>query len=199
MGTLAFASARTHVGSSLPQLARRAVAGEAGALERLLGELQPLIVRTARLVVGPGSWAAEDAAQEAMIDVQRGIGRLREPEAVHAWALRIATARALKIARRERLLSLRRAPPDDAELTVTAPDARTTELKAAFYRLPPRMRAVAVLRLHVGLSEAETAAILKCSTGTVKSQLHDARGRLAAALESQGIGPSTGTSEEERP
>ena len=48
--------------------------------------------------------------------------------------------------------------------------------------LPPRLRAVAVLRLYTGLSEHETAKALDCSVGTVKSQLHDARLRLATAL-----------------
>jgi DNA-directed RNA polymerase specialized sigma24 family protein len=44
------------------------------------------------------------------------------------------------------------------------------------------MRAVAVLRLYVGLSERETSKVLGCSVGTVKSQLHDARERLTRFL-----------------
>ena len=56
------------------------------------------------------------------------------------------------------------------------------ELKAAFDALAPKQRAVAVLRLHVGLDEAETAAAVGCSVGTVKSQLHDARRSLQRSL-----------------
>jgi RNA polymerase sigma factor (sigma-70 family) len=52
----------------------------------------------------------------------------------------------------------------------------------AFARLPPRMRAVAVLRLYAGLSEQETADAVGCAPGTVKSQLFEARRRLAADL-----------------
>ena len=96
--------------TSLPTLAQRAMDGDPAALDELLRELQPLVVRTARLIVGSGSWAAEDAAQEALLDIARGVEDLREPHAIRSWALRVATTRALKVARRERLLSLRRVP-----------------------------------------------------------------------------------------
>ena len=87
------------------RLARGAARGDPESLAELLRELEPLVVRTVRLIVGAGSWAAEDAAQEALVDLVRGISRLRAPEAATAWALRVATTRALKVARRERLLS----------------------------------------------------------------------------------------------
>ena len=168
--------------SALTRLAERAVGGDRQALDELLRELRPRIVRTVRLVVGAGSWAAEDAAQEAMIDVLRGIRGLRNPAAVHGWALRLATTRAIKVARRERILSFIRPLSEHADLAAAAPDSSSVELKRAFDELPPRMRAVAVLRLYTGLSEQETANVLDCSVGTVKSQLHDARLRLATAL-----------------
>jgi RNA polymerase sigma factor (sigma-70 family) len=56
------------------------------------------------------------------------------------------------------------------------------ELKEAFDELPPKLRATAVLRLYVGLTEAETAVALECSRGTVKSQLDEARRRLSRQL-----------------
>lgn len=177
--------------SALAHLAERAVGGDRQALDELLRELRPRIVRTVRLVVGAGSWAAEDAAQEAMIDVLRSIGGLRNPAAVLGWAMRIATTRALKVARRERLLSFFRPLHEHADLAAAAPDSDSIGLKQAFDELPPRMRAVAVLRLYTGLSEQETATALGCSIGTVKSQLHDARVRLAAALGRGDSGPST--------
>jgi RNA polymerase sigma-70 factor, ECF subfamily len=166
-------------------LARGAAAGDARALEELLAELRPSLVRTARLVVGAGAWEAEDAAQEALLDVARAIGSLRDPDAVGQWALRIATRRALKAARRQRLRRLHRGLDEAPELSVEA-DARTADLKRAFDSLPPRLRAVAVLRLYVGLSEQEAATVLECAVGTVKSHLHEARRRLAAALRAEG-------------
>jgi RNA polymerase sigma-70 factor (ECF subfamily) len=175
-------------------LARRASAGETAAADKLLRELEPLVVRTVRLVVGSGSWAAEDAAQDALLDIDRGIPSLRDPRAVKAWALRVATQRALKVSRRERLLSLRRAPNLDPELLPESREpetGRSAAIKAAFDLLPPRLGATAVLRLYAGLSEDETAVVLGCSLGTVKSNLHDARQRLAGELRERGFEPTT--------
>lgn len=175
----------------LAELARGAAAGDRDALSELVRELEPTIVRAVRLIIGSGSWSAEDAAQEALIDVTRGIASLRDPHAVKTWALRVATSRALKIARRERLFALRRSPLIAADLAAEPQEHRSEELKAAFDRLPPRLRATAVLRLYVGLSEAETAEVLDCSTGTVKSNLHDARKRLGKTLAERGLAPAT--------
>jgi RNA polymerase sigma-70 factor (ECF subfamily) len=182
------------VTSDIVDLARRASIGEKAAAEELLRELEPLVVRTVRLVVGSGSWAAEDAAQVALLDIGRGIHSLRDPHAVKAWALRVATQRALKVSRRERLLSLRRAPNLDPELLAASgglETGRSAAIKAAFDLLLPRLRATAVLRLYVGLSEDETAGVLGCSLGTVKSNLHDARRRLAGELRERGFEPTT--------
>jgi RNA polymerase sigma factor (sigma-70 family) len=178
-------------GAALAIVAREAVSGDARALARLLEELEPLVVRTTRLIVGAGTPQAEDAAQEALVDLARGITKLRDPTAVVAWAGRIATRRALRAARWEQLRRRRErelprsvagAPPDDE---------RRHALAVAFDRLPPRRRAIAVLRLYLGLTEAETAAVVGTSVGAVKSQLHEARRQLAGSLLDAGLAPAT--------
>jgi RNA polymerase sigma factor (sigma-70 family) len=178
----------------LARLARRVTGGDRDALDPLLQELRPVVVRTTRLIVGAGSPAAEDAAQEALLDVARGIGSLRDPDAARAWAIRVASARALKVARRERLTSLRQAALTDTAPAAAAETDRAAALDDAFARLPPVLRATAVLRLYVGLSEAETAEALDCSLGTVKSNLHDARRKLSASLSERGFAPSVAES-----
>jgi RNA polymerase sigma-70 factor (sigma-E family) len=55
---------------------------------------------------------------------------------------------------------------------------RRTALAAALAQLPPRQRAVIVLRFFDDLSEAQTAEVLGCAIGTVKSQAHVALARL---------------------
>jgi RNA polymerase sigma-70 factor (sigma-E family) len=63
--------------------------------------------------------------------------------------------------------------PDTADAVV-----RRTTLVAALAQLPPRQRAVIVLRFFDDLSEAQTAEVLGCAIGTVKSQAHLALARL---------------------
>ena len=56
--------------------------------------------------------------------------------------------------------------------------AEPTDLWAAMERLPRRMRAVVVLRYFEDLTEAQTADVLGCSVGTVKSQASKALAKL---------------------
>ncbi len=54
----------------------------------------------------------------------------------------------------------------------------TQDLRDAIARLPKRQRAVIVLRYFEDLTEAETARILGCAVGTVKSQASKALAKL---------------------
>ncbi len=60
--------------------------------------------------------------------------------------------------------------------------ATRTSLMAALRALPPRQRAVIVLRYYADLTEAQTADALGCAVGTVKSQTHAALARLRQLL-----------------
>ncbi|MGH3507316.1 MAG: sigma-70 family RNA polymerase sigma factor, partial [Nocardioidaceae bacterium] len=66
-----------------------------------------------------------------------------------------------------------------------APDEGVVDRDAtwrAVRALPPRQRAVVVLRYYEGLSEREIADVLGCRPGTVKSQASAALATLRAAL-----------------
>jgi RNA polymerase sigma-70 factor (sigma-E family) len=60
--------------------------------------------------------------------------------------------------------------------------------------LPPRQRAVIVLRYYEDLTEAQIALVLGCAAGTVKSQASAAIGALRRALAASGIGEAVGDS-----
>ena len=57
---------------------------------------------------------------------------------------------------------------------------------AALQQLPPRQRSAVVLRYYEDLSEADTAAVLGVSVGTVKSQVSRGLDRLGALLDDPG-------------
>jgi RNA polymerase sigma-70 factor (sigma-E family) len=66
---------------------------------------------------------------------------------------------------------------------------------SAVLRLPPRQRAVTVLRYYEDLSEAEIAATLGVAPGTVKSHAHAASRRLAELLGEPAVHPPLPTEE----
>jgi RNA polymerase sigma factor (sigma-70 family) len=103
-----------------------------------------------------------------------------------AYARRILVNRALDgAARRTRTRRelTGEAAPDrpDAAGDASAIDTHD-ELVGVLATLPPRQRSVLVLRYFLDLSEAEVAAALKCSLGTVKSTASRGLARLEQTL-----------------
>jgi RNA polymerase sigma-70 factor (ECF subfamily) len=175
----------TDMEDDLAPLARAARGGAPADIDRFLAAVQPIVVRAVRLVVGSGSSIAEEACQDALLDVVRGLPSLLDPARARTWAMRIAMRRAVRAARGQRLRERFRGDDDEVEgvFDRAAAPERALLVREAFAELPVRMRTVAVLRLYVGLSEEETAEALGCAPGTVKSRLHGARARLQRALD----------------
>jgi RNA polymerase sigma-70 factor (sigma-E family) len=92
---------------------------------------------------------------------------------------------AISHARRKRLpeVSMDAAKVVPAASSGTDEYAVRDDLWRALADLPPRMRAVVVLRYVEDLSESQTADALGCSVGTVKSQSSRALARLRGALD----------------
>jgi RNA polymerase sigma-70 factor (sigma-E family) len=118
--------------------------------------------------------AAEDALQAAFAKAYSRWDKVCAAEHPEAYVRRIvlneiAGVRRYGFARRERpseQLPLDSRSHDSPEADVV----RRDEVLAALRALPPRQRAVLVLRYYEDLSEAEIARSLGCSRGTVKSQ-----------------------------
>ena len=137
-----------------------------------------------------GDWhAAEDAVQTALAKLFVAWRRLRERESMDAYVRRIVVR---VIIDQRRLLRSQResswAEPPDATPIGDAAESMPDRLAvlAALAKVPPRQRAVLVLRFFEDQSVEETAEALRCSTGTVKSQtargLRTLRALLATEL-----------------
>lgn len=168
--------------------------GDDGGFRDFVESRWPGLVATAYLVTADRG-LAEDCVQEALTRVHGRWRALQGDGNPEAYARRSVLNAALSWRRRRRIaeVPLRAAadPPAPAD-----PGARLdAELIRALRALPPRMRAVVVLRYVEDRSEAETADLLGCSTGTVKSSGHRGLARLRQHLESvpaAALGPGEG-------
>ena len=139
------------------------------------------LLRTALLLTGQNRAEAEDLLQLALERAYRHwprVCRSGEPERYVRGILANASAdRWRRLARRaERPLSAPGADPALPDHSAVVADR--DYLLRALAALPPRQRAVLVLRYFDDLSEAETADMLGCSLGTVKSQAARGLARL---------------------
>jgi RNA polymerase sigma-70 factor (sigma-E family) len=155
------------------------------------------LVSTAFLITTDAG-IAEDCVQEAMARVHRHWRRVRQDGKPAAYAHRAVLNAALSWRRQRRIREvplslLERADPTATEPVDQSLDGVGDALLAALRSLPPLMRATVALRYLEDRSEAETAQLLGCSVGTVKSSGSKGVARLRAAL----AGPATSPSSEE--
>lgn len=125
---------------------------------------------------------AEDLAQAAFARAYASWGRVRRAGDPDAYVRRIVINEHRGRFRKHRVPEELRGDLGDtagAQQEQQAFDDRRALLDA-LRALGPRQRAVVVLRYWLDLSEAETAAALNCSVGTVKSQASRALATLRA-------------------
>jgi RNA polymerase sigma-70 factor (ECF subfamily) len=128
---------------------------------------------------------AEDALQQALIQIWEDLPYLRDPERFDAWTYRLVVHTSYREARRERRWTSRvreilvDPPGDDRVGAVIDRD----EVETGFRRLTPEHRAVLVLHYYIGLPVSEIAETLGVPIGTARSRLHHAVRNLRAAFE----------------
>lgn len=149
-------------------------AGGAAEVERLMETAWPDAYRLAFSVLGNAE-AAQDAAQDACVTMYRAIGSLRSSAAFRVWLYRIVVRAAMEVQRRGTQPAPQTAVPSaDTELTI--------DVWRALNALPPKLRAVVVLRYFEGLNSREIASVLRVPDGTVRFRLASAMRRLRPLL-----------------
>jgi RNA polymerase sigma-70 factor (sigma-E family) len=148
----------------------------------------PSLLRLAHLTCGAPD-EAEDVLQSALERAYRHWGRLRPDTDPEPYVRRIIVNLAISRARRRRILRIdpvRDVPERPVQTPASGVEVRQV-LSAALRGLPPRQRAVLVLRFWEDLTEAQTAEILGVSLGTVKSQAAKGLAKLRALVELEGV------------
>lgn len=152
----------------------------------------PALVRSAWLLTGDQG-EAEDLVQTALAKTWQRWPRVVRQDAPEAYVRRVMLTTFLSWTRRRSRRELPsdvvpdQAGPADAFAVADLREAVRTALRS----LPPRQRAVVVLRFFDDLTEAQAADVLDCSVGTVKSQTSKALAKL------RGCNALSGTWDEE--
>ena len=167
---------------------------DAGAIAALFRDHHAELVRLALLMVGDLP-SAEDVVQDVYASLHRrsrAEGRAETVEAPLPY-VRAAVLNGCRSALRRRGIARRaglthRASLNDETTTLASAESEVIlsedrrQVLGALARLPRRRREVLVLRYYLGLSEAEIAAVLGISAGTVKSTAARALAALARDL-----------------
>lgn len=141
----------------------------------------PALLRTAWLLTGNEA-AAHDLVQTALLKTWARWRQVVAKDAPEAYVRRVMVTTSVSWGRRRWTGERATASLDDVADGVDASahvDTRAA-VASALRQLPPGQRAVVVLRFFDDLSEKDTAELLNCSVGTVKSQASRALARLRA-------------------
>lgn len=154
-----------------------AAAGVGGAFGELALRHRGYLVRTARRALGGDGHAAQDVAQEALVDFYRAVPRYRARGRLRPLLYVITLNRVRMSARRRRhqlveLAAAEHVPSGhrgaDEELVHSE---RCREVRAAILALSARVRVVVMMHYASGRTHTEIARALAIPVGTVKSRL----------------------------
>jgi RNA polymerase sigma-70 factor (ECF subfamily) len=137
-----------------------------------------------RLAVGLGARSnPDDVVQESLIRAWRHRKTFDERRGTYrTWLLAIVANEARRARRRPRM------PVWSGSSPLPLPAEERIDLEKAISKLPTRQRLAVICHYYVGLSVSETAGVMGCADGTVKSLLSDARAHVSSILE----GPQDG-------
>lgn len=166
-------------------LARIAAAGDLAALNVLLVAVRPEVLRLCTRMLSNRE-DAEEACQDTLLAVARGLPGFAGRSAFRTWLYRLATNRARSAYRRAgsrgRTASVD-VLPDIADHRRTSVVATTRlDLLDAMGSLKPELAEAVALRDLVGLGYGEIAVLQRVPEGTVKSRIHQARLHLRDRL-----------------
>ncbi|EFL22362.1 MULTISPECIES: SigE family RNA polymerase sigma factor [Streptomyces] len=141
----------------------------------------PALMRSATLLTGGDTHAAEDLLQTALAKTAGRWKRLESPEAYVRQVLyrqQVSLWRLLRSHRETTVADVAELPDTPAREDGTGAAELRILVRRALARLTIRQRAMLVLRYFEDCPEREVAELLGCSVGTVRSTTHRALARL---------------------
>ena len=170
-------------------LIQRCQVGDTEAFRTLVEQYRSVLFGTAYLMIRDRG-LAEDAVQEALIQIWRHLSTFRFKSNLKTWMVRIVVNEVKQQLRKKRVptVSLEQAPevvkdPDKAEITMIR-NEENQHLRQVLEVLPREQREAVVLRYFSELTVPEIAAVTGQREGTIKSRLSRALSHLGQILRS---------------
>lgn len=145
---------------------------------------------------------ADDACQDAMIAIVKGIHRFDGRSTFRTWSYRVATNACLdELRRRKRrpIAVIEEPERISDEPSVAQRVSDRLSIDDAFPQIPEEFRAPVVLRDVVGMDYAEIAQTLDLPPGTVRSRIARGRRHLAEVLAPSSSNPPSGEPDPHQP
>lgn len=156
-------------------------------LEEIYRRYAPYVGRVALRLLGDRA-EVDDLVQDVFVDAVRGLGTLRDPNAVRGWLAAVTTRAAARRLKRRRLRRLLRVdpPPDFSALEAPGATADQRALLACLYTVleaqPVDARNAWILRHIEGESLGTVAVLCGCSLATAKRRIAAVHDAIAEAL-----------------
>jgi RNA polymerase sigma-70 factor, ECF subfamily len=172
-------------------LIRRCQTGDAEAFRTLIEAHKHALFGVAFLMTRDRGMA-EDAVQEALVEIWKHLPTLRDPTRLKSWMMRIVVNEVNQQLRMKRVPSIpidaADIPCDDDPMENRVISAERRRLiQEALSGLPREQREAVVLRFYSDLSVPEIAAATGAPEGTIKSRLSRALAHLNKALRNEGL------------
>ena len=191
-------------GGSDREVVRLCRQGSEAGFRTMLGKHHRFVFALCWRLIGNREEAL-DVTQEVFLRVSQSVHRLNPNPSLRPWLRRVATNLCLNLLNSRYWRDAKQDAADPATSREGSPGggavggaldpvgeaaATSDELRRvneAIKRLPPRQRAVLILKVVEGLSYAEIGRVLALPTGTVKSHLSRARAGLRKTLAAEGL------------
>jgi RNA polymerase sigma-70 factor (ECF subfamily) len=148
------------------------------SLQQVISIIQPKLLSFAQNILKDKS-NAQDALQDSLIAIVKGVRRLRNHRKFHAWIYQVTRNKCFDIIRKNQKYK------NEYDLdSISEPIANDTnednqiDMMSMINQLPHKQKNVIHLFYYDGFSILEISNILNKPAGTIKSQLFDAREKL---------------------
>ncbi len=147
------------------------------SLHQVLTLIQPSLLTFATSILKDRS-LAQDAVQDALMAIVKGLGKLKDHKKFHAWIYQITRNKCLDIIRKNQKYRNDSSIEATDELVASVKSEDQRDMMRAIKQLPHKQRNIIQLFYYDGFSILEIAEILQKPAGTIKSLLFDARNQL---------------------